>query len=156
MQPEHRRSRAWQARPEHRCPRPWRSASTHGQGRRGHGVCVSQGQDGEQRWGRRRRSNDAVLGSDGEQNKTMTMRLHPINCSPNPMQIQMGIKVISPSQISEKKKEKRKNTTNGIIINCLTFGVPFLRRQCLKWQICKAHCFESHFCNFLERVRVSG
>ena len=29
------------------------------------------------------------------------------------------------------------------------FGVPFLRRRCLEWQICEAHCFEYHFCNFL-------
>ena len=73
-----------------------------------------------------RRWNDAVLGSDGEQNKTMTMCLRPIKCSPNPMQIQMGKKVISPCQIPEKEKEKRENIPNGSIIKFLTFGVPFL------------------------------
>ena len=65
------------------------------------------------------------------------------------MQIQRGERDISPSQIHEKKKEKKENILNCSIIKCLTFGVPFLRSRCLEWQICEAHCFESHFCKFL-------
>ena len=41
------------------------------------------------------------------------------------------------------------NTSNGNIIKWFTFGVPFFQFWCLDWQICEAHCFESHFCNFL-------
>ena len=51
----------------------------------------------------------------------------------------------------KRKRQMMTNISNGSIIKCLTFGVPFLRSQCLKWQICEMQCFESHFYNFLER-----
>ena len=66
-----------------------------------------------------------------------------------PMQTQRGKKDISSSQIPKKKKKKRKNTSNGSIINCLMFGVSFLRSRCLEWQNCEAQRLESQICNFL-------
>ena len=65
------------------------------------------------------------------------MCLRSIKCSPNPMQIQMGKKVISPCQIPEKEKEKREkypkwqynqvlNVWSPVFTKAM-FGMPNLR-----------------------------
>ena len=51
-----------------------------------------------------------------------------------------------------KRKKKRGKIPPMQYNQVLNVWSPVLRRRCLEWQICEAHYFESHFCNFLTRL----